>query len=68
MDCAERKRLVAEHLRVIGEWKKTFDDAYAWQRALRAERAVLKHCEKHRCEAQAQAGIMPLEVPPAAGT
>lgn len=50
VNCAEHQRLVSEHLRAIAEWKKTFDDANAWERALKAERAVEKHCHKHGCQ------------------
>jgi hypothetical protein len=49
VDCAEYKRLVAQHLKAIAEWKKTFDSREAWEKALEAERAVVDHYEKHGC-------------------
>ena len=49
VDCAEYKRLVANHLRAIDEWKRTFDNREAWEKVLEAERAVVEHYEKHGC-------------------
>ena len=50
VDCAEYKRLVAEHLRTIAEWKRTFDSPEAWEKAMKAERAVAEHGEEHGCQ------------------
>jgi hypothetical protein len=41
VDCAEYKRLVSKHPKAIGEWKISFDDARAWARATKAERAII---------------------------
>jgi hypothetical protein len=49
LDCPEYKCLVAEHLRAIAEWKRTFDSREAWEKVLGAERAVVEHYEKHGC-------------------
>jgi len=49
VDCAEYKRLVAEHLKAIAEWKRTFDNPEALEKALEAERAIVEHYEKHGC-------------------
>ena len=50
LDCLEHRRLAAEHLKAIAEWKKTFDDADAWQKTLHAEEAVRRHCRVHGCQ------------------
>lgn len=54
MDCPEYKRLVAEHLKAIAEWKKTFDDGHAWERALMAEVELLKHVRRHKCQSKTE--------------
>lgn len=48
-NCAEHKRLAAEHLKAIADWKKKFDDTDAWQKALEAEAEVHEHCRQHGC-------------------
>lgn len=52
MACAERQRLVSNHLKAIAEWKKTFDSTEAWEKVSEAERAIVEHCETHGCENQ----------------
>jgi len=42
--------LVAKHLAAIADWKSTFDDAAAWERVMKAERTVAKHCKEHGCD------------------
>jgi hypothetical protein len=54
VDCSEYKRLVAEHLKAIGDWKRTFDDPEAWEKAVEAERAIVEHGAKHGCRDAAQ--------------
>jgi hypothetical protein len=43
VDCPEYKRLVAQHLKAIAEWKKTFDSPEVWEKAMEAERVVVEH-------------------------
>ena len=54
VDCSEHKRLVKGHLKAIDEWKRTFDDARAWAKVMKAEWATVRHCQKHGCQAEAR--------------
>ncbi len=60
MVCTERKRLVANHLRAIAEWKEAAHADFnagerpatmgAWNAALEAEQAIHDHREEHGCD------------------
>lgn len=52
--CIEHQRLVAEHLKAIGNWKVFFNKESAlavatWKKALKAEMAIVKHDRSHGC-------------------
>lgn len=49
MRCEEYERLVREHLRLIADWKKSFDSRRAWNRVLKAEQTLAAHAEVHSC-------------------
>ena len=60
MVCAEKKRLVANHLRAIAEWKEAAHAGFnaaegpaamrAWNVAMEAEQAIRAHRQEHGCD------------------
>lgn len=51
VDCLEHRRLISEHRKAIAEWRRTFDSAGAWKKALQAEEAIQLHLREHGCQA-----------------